>query len=549
MASRKLAGFDEDDYWDEEDDWDEEDEYYEDGEEEACGEEEPPSSKVVAAPPAKPKAQPQPKPKPKPPPPTKSPSISKKMEALRVGGFVIEPSLKKLCDQAAEDERSAGKKTVLSLVVLGHVDAGKSTTLGRLLYETGVVTEREVTKAQKQAKEIGKASFAWAWMLDERPEERSRGVTVDVALARFETASKRVTLLDAPGHRDFVPNMISGAAQADAALVVVDGSEGGFESGMRGQTLEHVQLAINLGIEQIAVVVTKLDTLGDAGRSESRFAHIRQEMEQFMVRCGFRDVSKLRWTIAVGLTGDNLVAPPTLESLGWFRGQTLLDTIDSFMPPTRDVEAPLRLSVSESSAKGSKNVIVSGKVHQGAVQVGTKVALVPPVPGEVGVVKSLSIDAGRGTPNDIKLTFARAGDTVEATVTVSDPSVVHAGSVMTSQAAPVQVAECFLAQILVLDITIPLLHGQNLTLHAHSVRSTGVLTKIVSIVNEHTGEVTKERPRCLLKGQSAIVEITPSPSMPLETFDGCKALARVAVRDGGKTVAVGKVLKIFNKAT
>lgn len=531
MASaRKLAHFDEDDYWDEEEDWDEEEEYYDDDEE-----------AFVEEPPSKPKAQPIPKP-PAPKPPTKTPSIQKKMATLSVEGFTIEPSLKKLCDQAAEDERSTGKKTVLSLVVLGHVDAGKSTTLGRLLYETGVVTEREVMKARKEAKEIGKASFAWAWMLDERPEERSRGVTVDVALARFETASKLITLLDAPGHRDFVPNMISGAAQADAALVVVDGSEGGFESGMRGQTLEHVQLAINLGIEQIAIVVTKLDTLGDASRSEDRFDHIREEMQRFMARCGFKDVHDLRWTIAVGLTGDNLVAPPSLESLQWFRGQTLLDTIDSFQQPTRDVESPLRLSVSEASAKGSKNVVLSGKVHQGAMHAGTKVILVPP--GEVGVVKSLSIDAGRGTPKDSKLMFARAGDTVEATVTVSDPSIVHAGSVMCSQTAPVETAECFVAQIIVLDVTIPLLHGQNLTLHAHSARATGVLTKIVSIVDEHTGEVTKERPRCLLKGQSAVVEITPSPSMPLETFDGCKALARVALRDGGKTVAVGKVLKI-----
>lgn len=532
MASRKQAAYEYDEYDDYDDDY--EDDYSDDwSEEEGDDTGRPPQ--VV-------------------PPPKKHPTVKSKVEAKAAREklatlslsttFAIDPQLKRLCDRAAEDERSAGKKTVLSLVVLGHVDAGKSTTLGRLLYETGVVSEREVQKAQKEAKDIGKASFAWAWMLDERPEERTRGVTVDVALARFETPTKYVTLLDAPGHRDFVPNMITGAAQADAALVVVDGSEGGFESGMRGQTLEHVQLAINLGIEHIAVVVTKLDTLGDADRSEARFAHIREEMKEFMVRCGFRDVARLQWTIAVGLTGDNLVAPPTLGSLVWFRGRTLLETIDSFQPPIRDVEAPLRLSVSEASAKGSKNVVISGKVHQGAMQAGTKVVLVPS--GEAGVVKSLSIDAGRGAPKDCRLPFARAGDTVEATVTVSDPSVVHVGSVMCSQAAPIEVSARFVAQILVLDITIPLLHGQNLTLHAHAARTTGVLTKILSIVDEHTGVVTKERPRCLLKGQSAVVEITPTTPIPLETFDGCKALARVAVRDGGKTVAVGKILKTLS---
>jgi len=182
-------------------------------------------------------------------------------------------------------------------------------------------------------------------------------------------------------------------------------------------------------------------------------------------------------------------------------------------------------------------------VHQGAMQIGTKVIIVPP--GEVGVIKALSIEAGRGPSKDCRLPFARAGDTVEATVTVSDPSVVHAGSVMCSLNSPIEMAECFVAQILVLDVTIPLLHGQNLTLHAHSARATGVLTKIVSVIDELTGEVTKERPRCLLKGQAAVVEITPTPSMPLETFDGCKALARVAVRDGGRTVAVGKITRLI----
>lgn len=539
MASRKQAYFDVDDYDDYDDGYSDDsyDDYWgeEDGERERHEEPTPapPKPKKDSVVPTKTKTH-----------QAKAAKATEELGTLSVKSFAVDPKLKKLCDQAAEEECTAGKKTVLSLVVLGHVDAGKSTTLGRLLYETGVVSEREVAKAQKEAKDIGKASFAWAWMLDERPEERSRGVTVDVALARFETPSKYVTLLDAPGHRDFVPNMISGAAQADAALVIVDGSEGGYESGMRGQTLEHVQLAINLGIEHIAVVVTKLDTLGDAARSETRFGRIREEMEEFMTRCGFKDVTRLQWTIAVGPTGDNLVKPPTLDSLLWFQGRTLLDTIDSFQPPKRDVDAPLRLSVSEASTKGSKNVVLSGKVHQGAMQVGTKVLLVPP--GEAGVVKSLSIDAGRGTPKDCKLSFARAGDTVEVIVTVSDPSVVHVGSVMCSLAAPIEVAEYFVAQILVLDIKIPLLHGQNLTLHAHAARTTGVLTKILSIVDEHTGEVTKERPRCLLKGQAAVVEITPATPIPLEVFDGCKALARVALRDGGKTVAVGKILKISN---
>lgn len=480
-------------------------------------------------------------------------SLPSQLESLQVAqqdnsdtGFQLDPGLKALCEKADASDSSLNGRQTLNLVVLGHVDAGKSTLMGRMLYETGVVGDREISKAQKEAKAIGKGSFAWAWMLDERPEERTRGVTVDVAMARFETPHKRVTLLDAPGHRDFVPNMISGASQADAALIIIDGSEGGFESGMSsanmanplggGQTREHVQLAQSLGIEQIAVVVTKLDTCVD---SESRFNEIKDIMGDFIHTCGFKDPKKIQWTLAVGLTGDNMTAPPTSDSLQWFTGPTLIETIDKFECSKRVINAPLRLSVTEASAKGSKNVILSGKIHQGAIKSGTKVVLVPPL--ETGTVKSLSI-GGANAASGIQ--FARAGDTVDVVVSVSDPLAIHAGSVMCSPSQPVQLAQKFTAQIAVLDIVIPLLHGQNVTLHAHTASDTGIISRIVSLIDEDTGKVTRERPRCLLKGQAAIVEIIPSHPMALATFQDCKALARVALRDAGRTLAVGRITHI-----
>jgi len=460
--------------------------------------------------------------------------------------FKLDSALKAMCEKADELDSSSSGRQTLNLVVLGHVDAGKSTLMGRMLYETGVIGDREINKAQKEAKAIGKGSFAWAWMLDERPEERTRGVTVDVAMARFETPHKRVTLLDAPGHRDFVPNMISGASQADAALLIIDGSEGGFESGMSsanvanplggGQTREHVQLAQSLGIEQIAVVVTKLDTCID---SESRYNEIKDIMGDFMDACGFKDLQKIQWTLAVGLTGDNMTTPPTSESLQWFTGPTLIETIDKFECSKRDINAPLRLSVTEAAAKGSKNVVLSGKIHQGAIKSGSKVLLVPPL--ETGTVKSLSITGGNAASG---IQFARAGDTVDVTVSVSDPLTIHAGSVMCSPSHPIHLAQKFTAQIAVLDVVIPLIHGQSVTLHAHTARDTGSISRIVSLIDEGTGKVTKERPRCLLKGQAAIVEITPDHPMPLATFEDCKALARVALRDAGRTLAVGRVTHI-----
>ncbi|KAK9840911.1 hypothetical protein WJX81_000017 [Elliptochloris bilobata] len=209
----------------------------------------------------------------------------------------------------------AGAKPQLHLAVLGHVDAGKSTLMGRLLHDLGQVSQKVAHRHARDAAAAGKASFGWAWLLDERPEERARGITVDVATARFETPRRAVMLLDAPGHRDFVPNMIAGAAQADAALLLVDGSPGGFESGFNGadggasahaggggQTREHAQLARSLGVEQLAVVVSKLDT---CGYSQERFDAIRAALAPFLRTCGFRD-SQVQWLPAVGPAGENL---------------------------------------------------------------------------------------------------------------------------------------------------------------------------------------------------------------------------------------------------
>lgn len=357
----------------------------------------------------------------------------------------------------------------------------------------------------------------------------------------FETPHKRVILLDAPGHRDFVPNMISGASQADAALIVVDGSEGGFESGMSvanptnplggGQTREHVQLAKSLGINQIAIIVTKLDTHNN---SASRFESIQREMRDFLINCGFAE-DDVQWTIAVGLTGENLVRPPSDPRLSWFKGLTVIETIDMFEPVPRLVNAPLRMSITESTVKGAKNAVISGRIHQGAMKVGTKISIIPP--GEVGTIKGINIGK-KGT------TFARAGDTIDATVAVSDPSTIRTGAVLCQSNHPIHLASKFRARIMVLDIIIPLLHGQNVTLHSHAARNTGTISKLVSIVNPKSGQVMKEKPRCLLKGQGAIIEITPNSPMPVENFDSCGALGRIALRDGGRTLAVGTIVKV-----
>ncbi|EFN56452.1 hypothetical protein CHLNCDRAFT_35207 [Chlorella variabilis] len=440
---------------------------------------------------------------------------------------------------AAAEGAGGGARPRLHLVVLGHVDAGKSTLMGRMLFELGLVPDKAVHKTQREAAASGKGSFAWAWMLDERPEERARGVTVDVAVTRFETPGRNVTLLDAPGHRDFVPNMIAGAAQADAALLIVDGSPGSFEAGFEaaapgspaggGQTREHAQLARSLGVEQVAVVVTKLDT---CGFSRERFDLIRAQLEPFLRTCGFREAA-VQWLPAVGPTGDNLVKPAADPRLAaWWRGPTLAQAIDAFSPTHRLVEKPLRLPVSDVVRGGKAGVTVGGKLEGGALRVGSRVAVMPS--GQQAAVKALEVDGKAAS-------LARAGDSADVTLAGIDTTAVGPGSVLCHPDFPVPLVAKFEARVVVLDVAVPILRGQQVTIHAHTARESGHISGLVSLLNGKTGEVQRARPRCLLKGQSAVVEVTPARPLCLECYSDYRALGRVALRDGGRTIAVGVV--------
>jgi elongation factor 1 alpha-like protein len=440
---------------------------------------------------------------------TPTPSSSRRRP---ISEYRPDPALAKAVAAAADAEGAASassgsgeptkKKTPLHLAVLGHVDAGKSTLMGRLLHDLGRTSARDAHRHARDAAAAGKASFAWAWALDERPEERARGVTTDVALARFETPRHRVTLLDAPGHRDFVPEMIGGAAQADAALLLVDASPGAFEAGFGGaaageaptgggggQTREHAQLARGMGVEQLAVVVTKLDaweaasgggpaaTEGAASApasrasAQERFEAIKAAVAPFLRSCGFRDAS-VQWLPAVGPTGENLVKKPGDGgsgggggALGWWRGgggkdkPTVVQAIDAFDPRPRLTDLPLRLPVHDVGGKGaagpgSSGLVVGGKVECGALAPGTRVAVVPGGGGVGGggpsgggggnssskkgagapgppilVVKSLEVG---GAPASV----ARAGDNVDVVLVPAAGGGGASASPSSSSASP-----------------------------------------------------------------------------------------------------------------
>ncbi|KAL8281054.1 hypothetical protein RQP46_006412 [Phenoliferia psychrophenolica] len=457
---------------------------------------------------------------------------------------VTKVAKEKILEEVRRKEKD--EKPVLSLVVVGHVDAGKSTLMGRLLHELGVLSDRALQANQRQAQKIGKASFAYAWTLDATDEERERGVTIGIAIDGFETASKRFTLIDAPGHRDFIPNMISGAAQADTAVLVIDGSNGGFERGFEGngQTREHAVLVRSLGVQQLVVAINKLDAVRWA---EARFENIKALLIPFLSQTGFHP-SKVFFVPVGATTGENVVARESEILNSWYDGPTLVEQLDKLDVPPRSLEAPLRIPVSNvfrGQSATASGLAVSGRIESGIVQVGEELAALP---GDgVGVVRSLEVDG-------VLVPYAVAG--VNATVFLSgiDPRNLSVGSVLCPIDQLVPVVSGFSAQIIVFDLDYPIPAGASVELFHHSKDIPATISSLDAVLDKVSGAVIKTKPRMLTKSTSARIHVqlrnpTSGPprkaEMPLETFATNKSMGRVLFRRGGITIAAGIVLEVL----
>ncbi|XP_072553602.1 HBS1-like protein isoform X3 [Salminus brasiliensis] len=434
----------------------------------------------------------------------------------------------------AELEQRQGGKPLLNLVVIGHVDAGKSTLMGHLLYLLGNVNKRTMHKYEQEAKKAGKASFAYAWVLDETGEERDRGVTMDVGMTKFETSSKVVTLMDAPGHKDFIPNMITGAAQADVAVLVVDASRGEFEAGFEagGQTREHALLVRSLGVTQLAVAVNKMDQVN---WQQERFQEITSKLGHFLKQAGFKE-SDVYYIPTSGLSGENLTTKSKeAELIAWYTGPCLLEQIDSFKAPQRSVEKPFRLCVSDVFKDQGSGFCVTGKIEAGFIQTGDKVLAMPP--NETCTVKGITL-------HDEPLDWAAAGDHVSLTVTGMDIIKINVGCVFCHPKEPIKACSRFRARILLFNIEVPITQGFPVLLHYQTVSEPATIRKLVSILHKSSGEVLKKKPKCLSKGQNAVVEIQTQRPVALELYKDYKELGRFMLRYVGSTIAAGVVTEI-----
>ncbi|KZV38853.1 hypothetical protein F511_27068 [Dorcoceras hygrometricum] len=424
----------------------------------------------------------------------------------------------------------------LNLAIVGHVDSGKSTLSGRLLHLLGRIITEEMHKYEMEAKQQGKRSFAFAWALDESVEERERGITMTVGVAFFNSRRYRVVLLDSPGHRDFVPNMISGASQADAAILVVDASIGSFEAGVDaigGQTREHTQLIRSFGVDQIIVAVNKMDVVH---YSKERFDVVKQKLGTVLRSCGFKD-SSISWIPVSAMENQNLLNPSDVM-LSWFQGNTLLDAIDSLQLPARDYSKPPLMPICEVVKSQSQGqVSVCGKLESGAIRPGLKVLIMPS--RETATIRSLERDSQVSN-------IVRAGDNVIVNLQGVEGNHLITGGVMCHPDFPVPVANHLELKIVVLDISTPILIGSQLEIHIHHAKEAARVVKLSSLLDPKTGKATKKLPRCLLAKQNAVVEVVVQESICVEEYSKCRALGRVSLRMSGRTIALGVVTRIIN---
>ncbi|KAL1097905.1 hypothetical protein V6Z11_D05G067400 [Gossypium hirsutum] len=434
-------------------------------------------------------------------------------------------------------EKAEGSLTQLNLAIVGHVDSGKSTLSGRLLHLLGRISQKEMHKYEKESKLQGKGSFAYAWALDESAEERERGVTMTVAVTYLDSKRYHVVVLDSPGHKDFVPNMITGATPADAAILVIDASIGSFEAGMdgtKGQTREHAQLIRSFGVDQIIVAVNKMDAVE---YSKDRFDLIKSQLGTFLRSCDFKD-SSVTWIPLSAVENQNLVVAPSDVRLSWYHGPYLLDAIDSFQPSSRDFSKPLLMPICDVIKSSQGQVSACGKLEAGAVRSGSKVLVMPSA--DIATVRSLERDSQT-------CSIARAGDNVAINLHGIDGNHVIAGGVLCHPDFPVAFARHLELKVLVLDGATPILMGSQLEFYAHHAKEAARVARISLLLDSKTGKVTKKAPRCIVAKQSAVIELVLQESICIEMFSKCKALGRVFLRTLGRTVAVGVVTRIVEE--
>lgn len=478
-------------------------------------------------------------------PPAESESHSNDDVVEQLAKISIETPEKPEKPQAAiiEEEplQLVSLKEFVNLVFIGHVDAGKSTIGGHLLYLTGNVDQRDLDKNIRKAKEMNRESWFHSWALDLNEDERAKGITVECGRAAFETEHKHFTLLDAPGHKSYITNMISGSSQADVAVLVISARIGEFEAGFEkgGQTQEHAVLVKTSGVKRLIVLINKMDDQS-VNWSEDRYKECRDKLLPFLKKTGFNPKTEVHCLPCSGIRGWFLRESAPESECPWYRGPTLLELLDKMPPLERNLSGPLRLTILDKFKDMGTNII--GKVESGYLRRNRSYVLMP----VDRVVEVIQIHK-----DDVEADVATAGDNVRLKLRNIEEEEIGSGFVLCESSSLCKAASRFDAQILVGDIKSIICAGFSAMIHLHSLSKEVHIERILALLDKKNPKLVVEKsPRFFKAGDLVMVrfEVKDGP-ICLEVFKEFPQLGRFILREQTQTIAQGKIMKVFPAAS
>ncbi len=412
------------------------------------------------------------------------------------------------------------EKPHINLITSGHVDHGKSTLIGRLLFDSGALGEQELRKLKEKAKELKKETFEFAFVMDSLKEERERGLTIDLMHKEFQTDKYYFTIIDCPGHRDFVKNMITGASQADAAILVVSAKDG-----IQEQTREHLYLAKVLGIGQIVVAINKMDAVN---YDQAKFNAVKDDVTKLLQSIGYK-TENIPVVPCSAYVGDNVVKKS--DNMGWYNGPTVVQALDqAITPPEKPLDKPLRLPVQDVFTITGVGTVPVGRVETGVMKPGDKIVIEPS--GVQGEVKSIEM-------HHKPLEKAEPGDNVGFNLRGVSKEQIKRGDVIGHPNSPPTVVKEFTGQIIVLQHPTVVTKGYTPVFHCHTAHVAGKITELVKKLDPKTGSVLQEKPDMLKPGDAAVIKVQPLQPLVIEKQSDFPELAKFAIRDMGKTIAAG----------
>jgi len=428
---------------------------------------------------------------------------------------------------------SGKAKPHLNLIIIGHVDHGKSTSIGHLFYDAGAISEKVIKDFEEEARSLGKESFKYAWVLDKLKEERERGLTIDLAFYKLETDKHFFTVIDSPGHRDFVKNMVTGASQADGAVLFISAKRGEYEAGTNpgGQTREHAFLAKTLGVDQIVIAVNKMDDQS-VEWNEIRYEEVKDGMTRLLKMVGY-NTDKIHFVPTSGWTGDNLYNKS--DKMPWYKGPTIVEALDEFEMPPKPSDKPLRIPVQEVYSIRGVGTVPVGKIETGILKLDAQLVFQPS--GESGEVKTIETHYTR-------LNEAGPGDNIGFNMKGIPRDKIKRGDVAGYPNDPPKVAKAFKGRIFIIHHPTAIAVGYTPVIHVHTAQMAVRFDQLLAKIDPRSGQTVEENPSYLRTGDAAVIRFVPLQPLVIEKFTDFPQLGRFALRDMGTTIGAGVVLEV-----